>query len=215
MSSAKKLLHLGLLAMLCSVLAFTSCEEEPGRELRVPGRGPDPPILLALPSFELVDQAGQRFGSEQLRGKVWVANFIFTRCVVTCPVQTALMAKLQERLRANRRWDDIALVSFSVDPEYDTPGVLAEFGSTYDADFEHWRFLTGERERIWDLSKNGFKLAVEERPMEVGMPLFHAAHLVLVDGDRRIRGFYDGMTDDELDEVCDDVERVLEEQGPG
>ena len=204
-------MRLGLVALLCSALACG--EEQPGRELHIGEHGsqPDPPILLPLPAFELTDQTGAPFGSEQLRGKVWVANFIFTRCVLTCPVQTSVMAKLQERLRANRRWDDIALVSFSVDPEYDTPGVLAEFGSTYGADFGHWRFLTGERERIWDLSRNGFKLPVEERPMEVGMPLFHAAHLVLVDGDHRIRGFYDGMTEDELEEVCDDIESVLKE----
>lgn len=203
-------------ALLLSLGMVWSCGEgRAGHELEVatPGnRQPQPPVLLTLPSFEFTNQQGEVFGSEQLRDKVWVANFIFTHCELTCPVQTSHMAKLQERLKQTGGWDDIALVSFSVDPENDTAEVLAEYGSLYGADFEHWRFLTGERSLIWQLSKNGFKLPVEERPTEVGLPLFHAPHLVLVDQQLRIRGFYDGVTGDELDQISDDIERVLREQ---
>jgi len=170
-----------------------------------------PPILLTLPGFEFTNQQGDGFGSEQLRNKVWIANFIFTRCMLSCPVQTSNMARLQGILKERPQWRDIALVSFSVDPEYDTPKVLAEYGATYGADFELWRFLTGDRGRIWELCKTGFKLPVEERPMEVGLPLFHAPHLVLVDQHLRIRGFYDGMTDEEFERISDDVEGVLQE----
>ena len=179
---------------------------------RVNRGNPQPPILLTLPAFELTDQEGRTFGSEQLRGKVWIANFIFTRCVLTCPVQTSHMAKLQQHLAQSAGWHDMALVSFSVDPEYDSPEVLTEYGTGYGADFSHWRFLTGDRSEIWDLSKNGFKLPVEERPMEVGLPLFHAPHLVLVDRQLRIRGFYNGMTDEEFEQISEDVSNVLKEQ---
>ena len=205
-------------AWLLGVCFLWGCADGgPGHEL--PGRRgnpqPQPPILLTLPDFKFINQAGEPFGSEQLRGKVWIANFIFTRCVLSCPVQTTPMATLQQQLAQSRGWQDIALVSFSVDPEHDTPQVLAEYGEGYDADFAHWRFLTGERSSIWDLSKNGFKLPVEERPMEVGLPLFHAPHLILVDQQLRIRGFYNGMTSEEFDQIRDNVERVLREEPNG
>ena len=205
-------------AWLLGVCFLWGCADGgPGHEL--PGRRgnpqPQPPILLTLPDFKFINQAGEPFGSEQLRGKVWIANFIFTRCVLSCPVQTTHMATLQQQLAQSRGWQDIALVSFSVDPEHDTPQVLAEYGEGHDADFAHWRFLTGERSSIWDLSKNGFKLPVEERPMEVGLPLFHAPHLILVDQQLRIRGFYNGMTSEEFDQIRDNVERVLREEPNG
>ncbi len=203
-------------SLLLSLSLVWGCTDgDPGHELEErakPGNSqPQPPILFDLPAFEFTSQEGKTFGSEQLQGKVWIANFIFTRCVLSCPVQTSHMAKLQQRLAQSAGWEDMALVSFSVDPEYDTPQVLTEYGSGYGADFVHWRFLTGQRSLIWDLSKNGFKLPVAERPMEVGLPLFHAPHLVLVDQHLRIRGFYDGMTGEEFEQISDDVERVLEE----
>ena len=201
-------------SLLLSLSLVWGCTDtDPGHELgeRVGNRRPQPPILLDLPAFEFTNQDGKVFGSEQLRGKVWIANFIFTRCVLSCPVQTSHMAKLQQHLAQSAGWHDIALVSFSVDPEFDTPEVLTEYGTQYGADFAHWRFLTGHRSLIWDLSKNGFKLPVEERPMEVGLPLFHAPHLVLVDRQLRIRGFFNGMTEEEFEQISDDVERILKE----
>ena len=184
-----------------------------GRELKQPGaEDEDLPVLVLLPEFAFTDQTGTPFGTTELDGQVWVANFIFTRCVLTCPMQTANLALLKEKLDRHDRWGEkISLVSFSVDPEYDTSDVLRSFGEQYGADPSHWKFLTGAREATWQLSRQGFKLPVGEQQMEVGLPLFHSSMLVLVDRQRQIRGFYDGLDDAALGKVYDDLNRLAEE----
>ncbi len=172
------------------------------------------PILVTLPEFTLIDQTGARYGTHQLREKLWVADFIFTRCQATCPRQTAEMANLQQKLRKRDNWNECRLVSITVDPENDTPEVLTDYARHADADPEQWRFLTGSREVIWQLSQSGFKLPVGENPNDTDMPLFHSPHFVLVDFYGRIRGFYDGLTAEGLAELLDDIERVFEERVP-
>jgi cytochrome oxidase Cu insertion factor (SCO1/SenC/PrrC family) len=169
------------------------------------------PVLLTLPSFVLTDQSGARFGTDELRGKVWVANFIFTRCQATCPLQTAQMARLQGQLQKHPRWSEVHLVSISVDPEHDRPAVLRDYAEDKGADARHWRFLTGERDYIWRLSKDGFKLPVGDNPGNGNMPLFHASHLVVVDGQSRVRGYFDGLTDEGLERSARGVDKILEE----
>lgn len=184
-----------------------------GRELKQPGaENENLPVLVLLPEFAFTDQTGTPFGTTELDGQVWVANFIFTRCVLTCPTQTANLALLKEKLDRHDRWGEkIFLVSFSVDPEYDTSGVLRSFGEQYGADPSHWKFLTGAREDTWQLSRQGFKLAVGEQQMDVGLPLFHSSMLVLVDRQRQVRGYYDGLDDEALSKVYDDLNRLTEE----
>ena len=182
--------------------AFQSASASEADELRV---------LATLPAFTLTDQAGRAVGRDELAGKAWVANFIFTRCRATCPVQTRMMSQLQERLAAHPRWRDVRLISFSVDPEHDTPAVLREYARQAGADAGHWRFLTGSRDAIWQLSKKGFKLPVGENPSNELMPLFHSPRLILVDAQGRIRGYYDGMSEQGLDNVQRDLQRVLRE----
>lgn len=169
------------------------------------------PVLVTIPRFMLADQEGDPFGTPQLRGRIWVANFIFTRCAGTCPTQTAQMRRLQEKLQSHPRGDRIVLVSTSVDPEHDTPEVLKDYGRKAGADLEQWHFLTGTRDAIWELSKDGFKLAVGENPGNAAMPLFHSPKLVLVDPRGRIRGFYDGLTPAGRGALLKDLDRVLTE----
>jgi cytochrome oxidase Cu insertion factor (SCO1/SenC/PrrC family) len=174
----------------------------------------DLPILGVLPEFNLTDQRGAASGLRQLRDKVWIGNFVFTRCQATCPRQTAELTKLQEKLRKHAAWDDIRLVSISVDPEHDTPEVLANYARTAEADPEHWKFLTGSREKIWELSRNGFKLPVGENPKNADMPLFHSPKFVLVDFYGRIRGFHDGLSAEGIAELSRDIDRVFAERLP-
>ena len=202
-------------ATVC-LAAMISCGDNAdgpaGREIKPRGGASEPlPVLATVPEFVLTDQTGNRFGTAQLSGDVWVANFIFTRCVLSCPMQTAKLAALKEKLNGLDRWDAISLVSISVDPEYDTPAVLQAYGEPYGVDPAHWRFLTGDRGEIWQLSKQGFKLPVEEQQMEVGLPLFHSSMLVLVDRRRQIRGFYDGLGDDDLTRVYEDLNMIADE----
>jgi protein SCO1/2 len=171
----------------------------------------DLPVLATLPPFSLTDESGQQFGTDQLNGKTWIGNFIFTRCPSTCPVQTANLQRLQRRLKKLAGWENIQLISFTVDPNYDTPDVLADYAKRADADPEHWHFLTGSREDIWSLCKKGFKLAVADAPPEADSLIMHSPMFVLVDGQGRIRGFFNGTTKAGIADISQGLEQLLEE----
>src|SRR5215467_16285041 len=114
----------------------------------------------AVPEFALIERSGKDIRLGNLRGKVWVADFIYTNCKDTCPLQTAEMAKLQEQWQ--KQWNDrqnLKLVSFSVDPDHDTPQVLARYAENFKADQDRWLFLTGEKEQITQLVQGGFRLS--------------------------------------------------------
>ena len=154
------------LAFAAIPLVVCACGDggQAGRELQGKAEDPALPVLGKVPDFELTDHTASPFGSARLDSGLWVANFIFTRCAATCPLQTATMAQLQERLKAKNLLQEITLVSFSVDPGFDSPEVLRRYGEEYGADPDRWRFLTGSREEIWDLSKAGFKLGSATLP---------------------------------------------------
>ncbi|HKY09308.1 MAG TPA: SCO family protein [Candidatus Binatia bacterium] len=144
----------------------------------------------AVPDFSLIERSGSPVSLSQLRGKIWVADFIYTTCTDTCPLQTAMMAKLQQEYAGQ---PEVQFVSFTVDPERDTPKVLAQYADKHQADAARWYFLTGQRDRIMRLIQQGFHLAVAALPMEAdqGGMIPHSPRFVLVDKESRIRGYYD------------------------
>ena len=148
-----------------------------------------PPVLHALPEFSLTDHLSQPFGTHQLLGKAWIANFILTRGS-SAASQTAGLADLQRELKRRPGWTDIRIITFTLDPEHDTLEVLREYAAEVGADEGHWRFLTGPREQLWQLSERGFQLSVEG---DAGDPdtIAHSRKLVLVDPQGHVRGFYD------------------------
>lgn len=173
---------------------------------------PDPPPVLApLPAFALVDQDGQPFTAETMRGKVWVAGLIFTTCPSTCPKISRAMLDLQQRYA--RADVDVHLVSFSVDPEHDTPEILKKYAGHLEADESRWRFVTGSRAAMEALVVGGFASAMDRSSGPGGMiDIAHSTRLVLIDGEGNIRGHY--SSDDELgiDEVFHRAQHVLREQ---
>jgi protein SCO1/2 len=154
---------------------------------------PDPPPVLAeLPAWTLVDQHGSSFGSADLEGTVYVANFFFTRCASICPPLMRAVATLDDRYE-REGIEGIRIVSITVDPEADTAERLGEYGKGLGADPARWTLLTGEPDDIRKLVVSGFKTAMGDRE-ELSAGLFdiaHAGKLVLVDGQGRIRGYYD------------------------
>ena len=151
---------------------------------------PPLPVLAALPPFELVAHTGLPFGSRELAGRPWIADFIFTRCAGVCPAMTARMVQLRKQLPP-----EVTFVSFSVDPAGDTPEVLARYARDFRAD-PPWFFVTGPQRALYALSTDGFKLEAFEVPpgqREAGGdgPFLHSSKFVLVDGRQRVRGYYD------------------------
>jgi protein SCO1/2 len=162
-------------------------------------RPPALPDLGELPAFSLTDQNGRPFGRDDLRGKVWVADFVFTHCSDACPRLTQRMRSLQDRLDPH---GGVGLLSISVDPERDTPEKLRQYGQTYGARDELWRFLTGSPTEVQRTVVKGFKTAMAKVPLSTErsqtddelraetFDIMHGDRLVLVDAQARIRGYY-------------------------
>ncbi len=164
---------------------------------------PPLPVLGSLPPFRLVDQSGRSFGSADLTGRVWVASFIFTRCETVCPAVSRQMARIQSR--TENLEPQFHLVSFSVDPEYDSPSRLSEYARSYRASPRMWTFLTGAPDAVRDAVVNGLHVSMGREPGAGVAGIFHGTHLVLVDGAGRIRGYYDAAAPDVVDRVVRDA----------
>lgn len=171
-----------------------------------------PPVFYDVPAFELIDQNEQPFGSDDLKGKVWVADFMFTRCSGICPMLSANMKALQDELKTKPYWDRVRLVSISVDEEHDTPAILREYAERFDAEPGHWVFLTGPRERVWPLIEDGFKLVVGEAADNAAMPFDHSGKFALVDARGRVRAYHDGTDPASRAALIADLETLLVEQ---
>ena len=160
-----------------------------------------------VPDFELVNQDAQPFGSQQLAGKIWIADFIFTTCKGPCPIISTRMSELQKPLEKN----DVHLISFSVDPETDTPPVLRTYADKLRKESFRWDFLTGAKETIASISRDGFKLGISEGE-EPGSGPVHSTRFVLVDRRGTIRGYYDALAPDSVTKLLADTNHLLREQ---
>jgi cytochrome oxidase Cu insertion factor (SCO1/SenC/PrrC family) len=165
------------------------------------------PAYGSVPSFQLTNQDGQPFGSADLANKIWIADFIFTSCPGPCPMISSRMSELQKPLEKT----DVHLVSFTVDPDKDTPEVLRNYAGRLHAQTGRWDFLTGNRSAIYELSQKGFKLGVADGSDEMGMPV-HSTRVVLVDRHGQIRGYYDGTAADSVTKLLADTNHLLREQ---
>ena len=157
------------------------------------------PKLGSIPSFEFTDSDGNLISQEDLSGKIWVADFIFTTCTMACPVMTGNMNLIHKAFKNN---DKVRIVSISVYPEYDTPEILKEYASRYNANTNRWHFLTGPEENVKRVIKNGFKMGDYEDI------IFHSEKFALVDQNGNIRGYYNGIKTDDIKTLKKDI-RVL------
>ncbi len=190
--------------------------------LNLTRRPAPPPVIKEVPAFALTHHDGSTVTRESFAGEPWIADFIFTRCAAICPRMTAQMGHVALTLGDD---SPVKIASFSVDPEHDTPEVLAEYAGKYGAG-AGWYFLTGETEPIRTLSREGFLLGVEASPaadVAIGddpigdspigdSPIIHSNRFVLVDRENRIRGFYDPFDTVEIERLLRDVKTVLEER---
>jgi protein SCO1/2 len=164
-----------------------------------------------VPEFSLTDQSGETYGSADLLGKIWVSNFIFTRCTTVCPIFSDKMSTLQKR--TNKAANGLQLVSFSVDPDFDTPEVLAEYSKRFSANPWYWHFLTGPTEQVRSVVIDGMKTFMGEAA-EVDAPdaLMHGSHFVLIDPKLNIRGFYQVEDEETVDRLLLDIQLVINER---
>jgi len=205
----QKLIGLSLAVVVVSVLFGTAIWR-----WQVNLQGPESPLqglqtFGFVPDFSLTERDGRRISLSDLKGNVSVVNFIYTNCPDTCPIQSAQMSQLQGDFKSEK---ELRLVSITVDPERDTPEVLSQYAARFDADPARWFFLTGEKEAIYKLAQEGFRLGAVEIPHHQrpasGATHTHSPRFVLVDREAEIRGYYVSTDPEDMKRIRRDL-RVL------
>jgi protein SCO1 len=165
-----------------------------------------------VPAFSLTERSGRKVQVSDLVGSVWIADFIYTNCTDTCPLQSAEMKRFQDRF-ADR--PDLKLVSITVDPKRDTPAVLRRYADKFGAHATQWVFLTGPQEAIYRLAEEGFHLPASEvaPPKRGEAPHIHSPRFAVVDRDSEIRGYYVATDKEALERLGRDVEVLLRRAG--
>ena len=168
--------------------------------------------MSIVPPFALTERSGKTITNHDLSGKIWVADFIYTTCPGPCPLITAGMVKLQDAVAHDPQ---VQLVTFTVDPETDTPAVLAKYADQFGADPNRWWFLTGPEKPLYDLIQTGFLQIVQDNsgqpPQEGQYKVTHSTYLALVDADGNVRGFYDGVGTTGRADLLRDI-KILEKE---
>lgn len=165
------------------------------------GAGPEKPVIGHVPPFSLVDQDGNPITNESLKGTVWVADFVFTRCAGPCPMMMDRMKQVQQAVAGTQ----VRLVTFTVDPEHDTPELLREYAKKHNADPKQWTMVTGKPQEIQAVSK-GMLLPIEmsNDTSKIG----HSSRFLLIDGEGNIRGPYSGEDDEGWRHLARDAARL-------
>jgi protein SCO1/2 len=201
MPARRRFLWLALVFALLAVMLAAGL-----RLPKLPSFLPRPPlpVLGQVPSFALTNRDGRPVTLATLAGRPWIADFIFTRCAASCPMMTARLARLGKELPAG---EPVRRVSFTVDSEHDTPEVLAHYADSFQAPPD-WLFLTGPEADLQRLSRQGFKLALDIPQGDAGStvePILHSTRFVLVDGQGRIRGYYNGEDEEAMKKLLRDL----------
>ena len=152
--------------------------------------------------FELVDQQGRIITEKSLHNKIYVADFFFTTCPSICPDMSAQMKRIHEKFLEDK---EVMLVSHTVMPETDTPEVLADYASLYGASPDKWLFLTGDKEKIYELARQSY-FAVTSTGNGDEHDFIHTENFILIDKEKRIRGFYDGTDEKDIDRLMSEIE---------
>lgn len=158
--------------------------------------------------FTLTERDGTRVSRDDLMGKVWVASFVFTCCTTQCPQISGTMAQLHQELANDA---DARLVTFTVDPERDTPEKLKKYADSFGADAKRWLFLTGDRDDLYKLIEKSFHLSVRQNEGAARTPgneVLHDFHVVVVDRRGHVRAFFDGRRVDGEGKPVNDVPRI-------
>ena len=159
-----------------------------------------------IKSFEFLNQNGEIISEKDYEGFIYVADFFFTTCPSICPLMTNNMVNIQNYIKDKNK---VKLLSFSVTPEIDSVPVLKEYSIKKGVDDKYWNLLTGDKSKIYSLARKSF-LVVKENRENNSHDMIHTENFVLVDREKRIRGFYDGTDDTDMQVLKKDIEILLE-----
>jgi protein SCO1/2 len=176
----------------------------------------DPELLRVgyghkIGDFSFLDQNGKTITQKDVKGKIFVAEYFFTTCQTICPIMNKQMQRVHEAYRGN---DQVNILSFTVNPEIDTVEQMKRYADEHKANAEKWHFLTGEKDKLYELARKSFfvlKPAESQNLGDVGSDFIHTNNFVLVDQKMRIRGYYDGTNKKEVDRLIKDIDLLLNE----
>jgi protein SCO1 len=198
---AAVLLMVGIVACLSEIRAHQAKASAVDVEIAQENQQQPPMPEFQVAPFSLTNQFGQNVTNDILKGHVWIASFIFTRCQQLCPMMSAEIETLQHKIKN----PSIRILSFSVDPKYDTPTVLKAYGEKYHADFNKWEFLTGAPTTIGNVASSlKLGVALGQNPGQ----LTHSDKLVLIGPDGKSRGIYTGIDDNEVNKLAKDADNL-------
>ncbi len=165
-------------------------------------------VFHQIPPFKFLSQTGKYITNEDVKGHVYVADFIFTNCGIYCPMMTSNMTRVQEAYRSN---PDVKILSHTVDPERDSLDRLKAFADKYEAIPGKWYFITGEKEALYDIATKGYYAKKPEKIEGKPNEMVHEQKFILVDKEGYIRGFYNGMDEKDVDKLIEEIKLLLHE----
>lgn len=163
-------------------------------------------------NFSFLNQDGKLVTQQDVKGKVFVAEYFFTTCGTICPIMNVQMQRVHKVYQGNK---NVRILSFTVDPKVDTVAQMKRYAVAHGADAKSWFFLTGTQEKLYELARKSFfvlKPAETENQGDVGSDFIHTNNFVLVDKEMRIRGYYDGTNSKEVDELIGDIALLVKEK---
>lgn len=158
-----------------------------------------------IPDFKFTSQYGDTVTAQDFAGKIYVADFFFTTCPTICPKMKMQLKRVYEKFKNNA---NVALLSHTINPEHDSAAVLKEFADNLGVTGRQWLFVTGDKEAIYDIGQNSYMVTAQEDSSAPG-GVVHSGAFILVDKDRHIRGIYDGTTEEGVDKLMADMDRLL------
>lgn len=204
------------------LLAFASCGNQPKEKETVPAVTNLPvygeryydeetkdTVYHKIPDFELINQDGKKVTQDDVKGKIYVADFFFTSCQTICPKMTSQLKRVAKKIE---NYDDVLILSHTVDPENDSAATLKTYAETNGIDTKKWWFLTGDEFFIHEHGGEGYLLNVKKDSTAQG-GFLHSEMFVLVDKDLHIRGIYDGTNTADVDRLMNDIDKLRNEYG--
>lgn len=164
-------------------------------------------IAYTIPTFSFTDQDGHTLTEKDVAGKIYVADFFFTTCPSICPIMAGNLKKVQDKFKDNGH---VMILSHSIDPTYDEPSILKKYAEEKGADTKFWKFLTGNKDSIYDICDK--YMAFAQTSDEAPGGYLHSGFLVLIDKDRHIRGAYDGTDEGKTEDLIKDISILLKEK---
>ena len=209
----------GIIGLLALVVSMSSCSgssdndelpilgERSFKVRVIDGKTVMDSVYHTIPDFAFVDQYSDTVTGKTFNNKIYVADFFFTSCPTICPKMKVQLKRVYEKYKGN---PDLMLLSHTIDPAHDSVAVLHEFAKNLGVTGKQWLFVTGDRDKIYDIGQNSYMVTAQEDASAPG-GVVHSGAFILVDTHKRIRGVYDGTTEEGVDNLMKDIDKLLHE----